>query len=183
MLAPLILEPQMKSLYAAALSCLLLSGPASARLDVGVVPPDLLGKTPEREEIRISQFKGTVVVVTFWASWCGPCLRELPVLDALQKTAGSRVRIVAVNVKDSVEDYRIVRRQLKDTALTFTHDSRGAISEGFDVKSYPNLYVIDQAGVISAVHVGFSEGSLDEIIDDINKLLARPAVTPAVAAK
>lgn len=169
----------MKTLFAAALLLLLLPGAAAAKLDVGVVPPDLLGKTPEREEIRISQFKGTVMVVTFWASWCGPCLRELPVLDALQKTAGSRVKIVAVNVKDSVEDYRIVRRQMKDAALTFTHDSRGAISDGFDVRSYPNLYVIDQAGVIAAVHVGFSEDSLDEIIDDINKLLVKPAAAPA----
>jgi len=160
---------------------LALSGSAVGKLEVGTVPPDLLGKTPDREEIRISQFKGSVVVVTFWASWCGPCLRELPVLDALQKSAGNRIHIVAVNVKDSVQDYKIIRRQLKDTALTFTHDSRGTISEGFAVNSYPNLYVIDQAGTIAAVHVGFGDGSLKSIIDDINQLLVNPPKLPANA--
>ena len=161
---------------------LMLSGSAAAKLQVGTVPPDLLGKTPDKQEVRISQYKGSVVVVTFWASWCGPCLRELPVLDALQKSAGDRIRIVAVNVKDSVMDYRLVRRQLKDTALTFTHDSRGTISDGYTVTSYPNLYVIDQAGVIASVHVGFGEGSLESIIDDINRLLVAPPRTPTPVA-
>jgi len=171
----------MKFPLAALFLFLALSGSAVAKLEVGAVPPDLLGKTPGREEIRISQFKGSVVVVTFWASWCGPCRRELPVLDALQKSAGNRIHIVAVNVKDSFEDYRNIRRQLKDSALTFTHDSRGEISEGFAVNSYPNLYVIDQTGTIAAVHVGFGEGSLENIIDDINQLLVNPPKAPAVA--
>jgi hypothetical protein len=87
-----------------------------------------------------------------------------------------------VNVKDSAADYRMIRRQLKDSALTFTHDRIGKISEGYAVTSYPNLYVIDQAGVISAVHVGFGEDSLGEIIDDINKLLAAPPARRAPAA-
>ncbi len=152
----------------------LISSPAEARLDVGAVPPDALGKTPGNDEINISQFRGTVVIVTFWASWCGPCRRELPVLDVLQKSAGDRVRIIAVNVKDSREDYKLIRRQMKDAAITFTHDTRGTIADGFDVKGYPNLFVIDQTGRISAVHVGFNDESLARIVGDINKLLVDP---------
>ena len=161
----------MKSALAALCLALAFSLPASAKLEVGATPPDLLGSTPKNDEIRISQFKGSVVVVTFWASWCGPCRRELPVLDVLQKAAGNKVHIIAVNVKDTAEDYRLIRRQMKDTALTFTHDRRGSIADGFAVKSYPNLYVIDQAGTIAAVHVGFGDDSLVEIIEDINKVL------------
>ena len=141
----------MKTRLALLMLCLgLLASPTQAKLEVGVVPPDYLGKTPGNDEIRISQFHGSVVVVTFWASWCGPCRRELPVLDVLQKAAGPRAHIIAVNVKDSAQDYRIIRRQMKDTALTFTHDRDGAISDGYAVKSYPNLYVIDQNGTIAA---------------------------------
>ena len=173
----------MKSIAALLLTVLaLFSAPAGAKLEVGVTPPDLLGKTPDGDEIRISQFRGKVVVVTFWASWCGPCRRELPVLDVLQKAAGERAKVIAVNVKDTPADYRIIRRQMKDAALTFTHDRNGAISDGYAVKSYPNLYVIDQAGTIAAVHVGFGESSLEEIIDDINALLVKPAgAAPAKA--
>ena len=172
----------MKLSLMAACALLLVSASASAKLDVGVVPPDLLGQTPDRQEIRISQLRGTVVVVTFWASWCGPCRRELPVLDRLQKIAGPRARIIAVNVKDSTQDYRIMRRQMKDASLTFTHDIDGKISDGFDVKSYPNLYVIDQSGTIAAVHVGFADDSLARIIEDINKLLVTPAAPAAASA-
>jgi thiol-disulfide isomerase/thioredoxin len=166
---------------AAALLCV--AFPAGAKLEAGTTPPDYLGKTPDRDEVHVSQYRGRVVVVTFWASWCGPCRRELPALDALKKAAGDRAEIVAVNVKDTPEDYRLIRRQLKGTALTFTHDRDGKISEAFKVTSYPNLYVIDQAGVISRVHVGFGEGSLGQIIDDINALLVAPkAAAPAAAA-
>lgn len=159
----------------------LVCAPSWAKLDRGIVPPDYLGKTPDRDEVRLGQFKGRVVLVTFWASWCGPCRRELPVLDALKKTAGDRVEIVAVNVKDTTEDYRLIRRQLKKTGLIFTHDTDGAISDGYDVKSYPNLYVIDQAGRISAVHVGFGDESLDRLLRDVNKLLVAPAPSAATA--
>lgn len=175
-------EQNMKSPIAALCLGLMLSGSAAAKLEVGTVPPDLLGKTPEKQEIRLSQYKGKIVVVTFWASWCGPCRRELPVLDVLQKAAGDRVSVIAVNVKDTAQDYRIMRKQMKDASLTFTHDTRGNISDGFDVKSYPNLYVIDQTGTIAAVHVGFSDESLSEIIEDINKLLVAPAHRGAPAA-
>ena len=174
----------MKSIAAALLlGCLVVfAAPAGAKLEVGVTPPDLLGKTPDGDEIRISQFRGRVVVVTFWASWCGPCLRELPVLNVLQKAAGERAKVIAVNVKDSIADYRIIRRQMKDAALTFTHDRKGDISAGYDVKSYPNLYVIDQNGTIAAVHVGYGEGSFERIVADINKLLAAPpTAAPAKA--
>ena len=166
----------MKSFAALLLLCLALFSPnAGAKLEVGVTPPDLLGQTPEGDEIRISQFRGKVVVVTFWASWCGPCRRELPVLDVLQKAAGERAKVIAVNVKDTRQDYRLIRRQMKDAALTFTHDRTGDISKGYAVNSYPNLYVIDQAGTIAAVHVGFGDDSLEHIVTDINKLLVAPA--------
>ena len=160
----------------------LFAAPVHASLEVGATPPDLLGKTPDGDEIRISHFRGRVVVVTFWASWCGPCRSELPVLDLLQKTAGERAKVIAVNVKDTAADYRIIRRQMKDAALTFTHDPKGQISQGYAVKAYPNLYVIDQAGTIAAVHVGFGEDSLEEIVNDINALLVSPAkAAPAKA--
>jgi thiol-disulfide isomerase/thioredoxin len=166
----------LKRTLAAAL--LLLGGlamPASARLEVGATPPDYLGKTPDKEEVRISGSAGQVVVVTFWASWCGPCRRELPALDALQKVAGNRARIVAVNVKDTPQDYKAIRRQMKDSAITFTWDKDGKIAEGFAVNSYPNLYVIGRDGKIASVHVGFGESSLVEIVDDINAQLAQAA--------
>ena len=155
---------------------------AQATLKAGDTPPDSLGKDPNFKEIRLSEHRGRIVLVTFWASWCGYCRKELPVLDVLQRAAGDRLVTIAVNVEDPVEVYKQMRRQLKDTPMRFTHDKKGAVAKGWDVRSYPNLYVIDQNGVIDAVHVGFGEGSFEEILEDVNALLAKPAPAPVAKA-
>ncbi len=170
----------MKRFLLSALVALAVLTPAFAassadKLQPGDLPPETLGSTPDGEKVKVSDSRGTVTLVTFWASWCGPCRRELPVLDRLQRAAGSRVKVIAVNVKDSPKDYKFIRRQLVDTPITFTHDSRGLISESYRVTAYPNLFVINQDGKIAAVHLGFGEGSLDELLADVNTLLLKNA--------
>jgi thiol-disulfide isomerase/thioredoxin len=160
-----------------ALAC----SPALATLKAGDVPPDFLGKDPAFKDIRLSDHRGTVVVVTFWASWCGYCRKELPVLDVLQRAAGDRLVTVAVNVEDPPDVYKALRRQLKDTPMRFTHDRRGEVAQGWDVHSYPNLYVIDQNGTIDSVHVGYGDGSFEAILADVNALIAHPPAAKAPA--
>jgi len=155
---------------------LLPSQVAHAKLPLGSVPPDSLGKSTKNDDITVSQYRGKVVVVTFWASWCGYCRQELPALDALKRAAGDRAEIIAVNVKDSRDDFHAITRQLKGTPMLFTRDTDGKISNAFEVDGYPNLFVIDQAGKIAQIHVGFGEGSMEAILADINALLVKPAV-------
>jgi len=157
------------------------AGEPAAKLQVGDTPPDVLGKNPDGDAVTVAASKGTVTLVTFWASWCGPCRRELPVLDRLQRAAGTRIKVVAVNVKDTTKDYRFIRKQLGDTPMTFTHDTRGTISDSYRVTAYPNLFVIDQDGKIAAVHLGFGEGSLDKLLEDVNALLVKQAATAPAA--
>lgn len=161
-----------------ALALCLASFAAQAALKPGDTPPDFLGKDPDFKDVRLSQHRGSIVLVTFWASWCGYCRKELPVLDVLQRAAGERLVTIAVNVEDPVDVYRQMRRQLEDTPMRFTHDKKGQVARGWDVRSYPNLYVIDQNGVIDAVHVGFGDGSFESILKDVNALLAKPATAP-----
>lgn len=154
---------------------------AQAALKAGDTPPDYLGKDPDRNEIRLSDHRGSVVLVTFWASWCGYCRKELPVLDVLQRAAGTRLVTIAVNVEDPPDVYKQMRRQLKDTPMRFTWDRKGDIAEGWNVKSYPNLYVIDQNGIIDSVHVGYGDRSFEAILGEVNALLAKPAPPPLPA--
>ena len=80
--------------------------PVYAAPAVGEAPPDWLGKTPKGEEIRISERRGKVVLVSFWASWCGFCRQQLPVLEALQQAAGhERMEVVVVNFKEPPRTY------------------------------------------------------------------------------
>jgi len=70
--------------------CLLIAGQAVAATPsapapaVGDIPPALLGKDRDGHRVDLGEYRGKVVVLTFWASWCGYCLKELPALDALQ---------------------------------------------------------------------------------------------------
>lgn len=68
----------------------------------GEKPYDRVGRDDEGKVVRVSDFKGRVVIVTFWATWCGPCMKELPVLSGIQKRAGTeQLQVIAVNYKES----------------------------------------------------------------------------------
>ena len=158
--------------------CLILAslGPAHAGTAVGDVPPDSLGRTSGGDEVRVTDQRGKVVVVTFWASWCGYCRQELPVLAGLQEAAGKQhLTVVAVNYMDDRKVYRALLRKLKDVQLTMTHDASGAIGKAYEVKGIPRLLMIDRQGKVAYVHVGYGEDSTDRIVDAVNKLLAQPA--------
>ena len=158
--------------------CLLLAsmGLAHAGTAIGDVPPDSLGRTSNGDEVRVTDQHGKVVVVTFWASWCGYCRRELPVLAGLQEAAGKdRMTVVAINYKDDRKVYRALVRALKDVQLTMTHDTNGAIGKAYGVEGIPRLLMIDREGKVAYVSVGYDTDSLDQIVDAANKLLAQPA--------
>lgn len=162
--------------------------PAHASLAVGEAPPDSLGVTPKGEEIRISDRRGKVVVVAFWASWCGYCRKQLPVLEAIQQAAGrERLEVVLVNFKEPPQTYREIVRKLKRATLTLTHDRDGTISDAYTVDSVPRLFMIDKAGRVGWTHYGYSEESLPKIGAAVDRLLAEPwqpeEATPVAASQ
>ncbi|HZV39429.1 MAG TPA: TlpA disulfide reductase family protein [Pseudoxanthomonas sp.] len=154
-------------------------------LAVGDAAPALLGKDRGGDVVDLAQHRGKVVIVTFWASWCGPCRRELPVLNELQARAGDQwLRIIAVNVEDSQDDYRAMMRQMRDFKLLLARDRNGDIAESYGVKAYPNLWMIDPRGNVRSHHVGYGDDSFANIADEIRQLLneemqRQQAVAPA----
>lgn len=161
--------------WAAAVAACLLALAAHAGPREGEVPPDLLGKTPKGEEVRISDHRGKVMVVTFWASWCPHCRRQFPVLDALQQHDPSRLRVVVVNYKEDPATYRAVLRQARASTVTWTHDRSGAISDAYGVNSVPHTFVIDKAGRVATIHRGYSSESIPAFAALLDELLAEPA--------
>jgi thiol-disulfide isomerase/thioredoxin len=147
---------------------------ASAGVEVGEVPPDYLGKDFNDTPVNISAFKGQVVVVTFWATWCAPCRRELTILEKLQIAAGEgRLKVIAVNFKQELDEWRAIKRKMRDLKVTVTRDRDLDAIEAYAVKDIPRLFLIDKAGRVAYTHSGYGEEMLDTMLSEINELMAR----------
>jgi len=133
--------------------------------------PVALGTTLDGTTLDAGQYRGKVLVVTFWASWCGPCLKELPMLEGLQRAVGKdRLHVVAVNVEDR-DVFRKVARKLESFTLTLAHDDRKRGSDAYGVKGIPHMVIIGRDGVIVKVNRGYSEEALEGILAEINSAL------------
>jgi thiol-disulfide isomerase/thioredoxin len=153
---------------------MLISTSAQAQLAVGQKAPNLIGKDSKGHEILVENYKGKVLVVTFWASWCGPCRRELPGLNALQNAVGTEyIQVVAVNHKENLKTTVDIMRQLKDRKLISSLDINGKISDQYGVNSFPNLWIINPNGIIDAHRVGYGDDSLKEIANEIIETLRK----------
>ena len=144
---------------------------AAPRPAAGDAAPTFVGDDAEAAPVSLADFGGRVVVLSFWASWCAPCLKELPILDGIQRTAGKRrLQVVAINI-ERVDVYRKVARRLGDFDLLVTHDRDRKASEAYGVKGIPHLIIVGRDGRIVRVNRGYDESALDDIVTDINRAL------------
>lgn len=162
-------------------TALLLASVAHAIPQVGDVPPSYLGKDQKGKKVDLEDLRGKVVIVTFWATWCVPCRKELPVLETIQRHAGQdRVRVVAVNIEKALV-YRPMKRRLKDYKMTLTNDHSGQIKKGYGVNGIPHMVMIKKDGTIAAVKRGYSEAMVPAVIDEVNELMRSEYATAPVA--
>jgi thiol-disulfide isomerase/thioredoxin len=121
-------------------------------------------------------YKGKVLVIDMWATWCGPCMKGLPHLNEVAAAAkGQNVEFVAFNVYDDKPAYEKFAASKADWALKFARDPAGHESDAsiakrlFSVSAIPATYVIDQEGKIAAAISGFDEKST-QLEDALTKL-------------
>lgn len=122
----------------------------------------------------LEQLKGTPLVVNMWATWCKPCVKEMPAFDEVA-SAASGVRIMGVNVADSPEDAAAFATTLGVHYEQFT-DSAGALSDAFGVSGLPATAFIDADGKVVEVHSGAL--TADELRTLIAKNFPHEGTTP-----
>lgn len=173
-----ILRHALVALQIAAIATLpsaLAGAPVEEKLKAGDTAPPKLGVTREGEDVETTQFAGKVLIVTFWASWCGPCRKELPLLEGIQRAAKGAVQVVAVNIEERDQFRAIVRTLGPTLTLKLSHDYRKQGRDAYGVNGIPHMVLIGRDGKVKKVYRGYSEESVDRIIAEVNKALADEA--------
>lgn len=156
-------------------------------LKPGDAPPDRLGTTQRGQDVTVASLRGKVVVISFWATWCGYCMEEIPDLAKLQTVATQRglpLQVVAVNYRENRETFvrtsRVLRRSLPELLVTWDRD--GVIGKPYGVSGIPVMVMLHRDGSIAHIHVGYGQDMLDSLLGEINALLIeQPATTVAGA--
>ena len=145
------------------------------RMDrVGAFAPPWVGLEPIGDApSSVSSLRGKVVLLDFWATWCGPCRFLAPKLGALQARYGAQgLRVVGVTTDPS--EVAAVFAQRTNMRYPIAVDPKGDTSGAYEVSALPTLFVIDKRGVVRDVVVGYDEGRDAQIESLLKELLAEP---------
>ena len=133
--------------------------------------PDFTLKSVDGENLRLSEFRGEVVLINFWASWCGPCRQEMPVLSDLHdRYRALGFTVLGVNVE---EDSAEARKLLKKMPVSFPVllDNESVVSKQYDVVAMPSTVLVDRNGNMRYLHKGYKPGLEDVYLQQIRDLV------------
>jgi thiol-disulfide isomerase/thioredoxin len=122
-------------------------------------------------QISLAQYKGQVVMINFWASWCGPCRQEMPLLENIYKKYNKLgFTLLGVNVEP---DSKAADEWLKQTPVSFPilYDRDSKVSKLYDVAGMPSTVIIDRKGNVRVLHKGYKPGDENEYLDSIRTLV------------
>lgn len=125
----------------------------------------------ENQSVSLYQFKGKVLFLDFWASWCPPCEKSFPFLDQLYQQYHSQgLEIIAVNLDEEKKD---ALKFVNDHPVKFSivHDSEGDCPEKYQARAMPSSYIIDKSGTIRHVNYGFLSSEESELSRQVASLL------------
>ena len=143
-------------------------------------PPQFSGSTLDARQLSMTEYRGTVIILTFWASWCLECRVEMPALDRLQREFSSRgLAIIGVNARENKE---AVRRYAKELGLTFplVLDRDGKVNARYGVIGLPTTFLVGRDGRVIALAIGPRPWESAPARALIEALLAEPAQGTAV---
>ncbi|MBV8206110.1 MAG: TlpA family protein disulfide reductase [Acidobacteria bacterium] len=152
--------------------------------------PVFVGATAPRFEIRdsdktitLDQFRGRVVVLNFWASWCPPCIEELPSLQVMAQQAQQHgIVVLAVSEDESETNYRQFLSDHHMEMLTTVRDAQRSAAPLYGTFQFPETYVIDPNGIVRRKFVGPADFSKPEVLESLLGL-QRETPAPSRAAR
>lgn len=163
---------------------LLLAGAASARamqhpVDNGEPAPafDLPVFDAVHKHIALSSLRGKVVLIDFWASWCGPCRQSFPLYDQLRAEMPARdFTLLGINLDEMIDGPRAFLEE-HPVHYTSVADPLGDVARSFGLIGMPSTFLIDRNGVVRAHHTGFKPRDIDALRKEILDLINEGAAT------
>ncbi|WP_434928852.1 TlpA family protein disulfide reductase [Shewanella sp. HL-SH8] len=140
-------------------------------LTVGDAAPDFTLKNMQGNNLNLAEQRGEIILINFWASWCGPCRKEMPVLQKLQdKYQDLGVQVWGINVE---QENQAGKDFLADLDLSFSifFDETNALSKSYQVEAMPTTVMIDRDGKVRHIFRGYKDGYEKKYADAIKKLI------------
>lgn len=135
---------------------------------VGKQAPDFRVQDEDRS-VALSDYRGKIVLLNFWASWCPPCIEETPSMIALQNQMGGRITILAVSTDADRNAYLRFLREQKTNFLT-VRDAAQNSNKLYGTVIYPETYIIDREGVVRRKFIGPVDWTKPDIIQYLSSL-------------
>jgi thiol-disulfide isomerase/thioredoxin len=152
---------------------LLATVPASAGSSASGPAPQFTLDSRNGPRISLAQYKGQVVMLNFWASWCGPCRQEMPLLENIYKKYNKMgFTLIGVNVEPDSKDAEGFLKGLQvPVSFPVIYDKDSTVSKAYDVQGMPSTVIIDRKGNIRVLHRGYKPGDENEYLDSIRSLV------------
>jgi len=155
-------------------SCMfLVAGPVHAGVNPSDRAPELVRAKDDRgRSVKLKSYRDRIVVITFGASWCKPCKKELPAWDALAADYKPKgVVFLAINIDKDLNKGKAFVKAAKLKAMQVVYNPDGATVESYDPPTMPTTYIIGPRGIVRHVHSGYRNGDAKELAATIDKLL------------
>jgi thiol-disulfide isomerase/thioredoxin len=170
------MKTNVRSLAAVALLCVAVSSTAVSTGPSATAPAPAFS-LPARGggQVALADLRGQVVLINFWATWCGPCRKEMPLLEQISKKYQPLgFRMVAINVE---EDGQLFDVFLREVPVTFPIllDPANGVSKLYKVSAMPSTVIVDRKGKIRYVHQGYKPGDESKYQDVIRSLIRERA--------
>lgn len=134
--------------------------------------PDITLATAAGTTLTSADFKGKVVLLDFWASWCIPCRKSFPEVDRLSKELTAKgVVVVAVNVDEQRKNADAFLAAYPHS-MTIGYDTHGTLAETFDLQAMPSSIIIDTTGRVRFTHMGYTDKTIGQFRSELLQLLA-----------
>jgi len=148
--------------------------PAEARMPaVGSPAPDFTLRSSSGKNLKLSEFRGQVVMINFWATWCAPCREELPHLNRLhQQYRRAGFVLLGVNIDDNPKAAQAMATHVK-LGFPVLFDTDKQVSKRYDVDAMPSTLIIDRDGKVQYVHRGYRSGTEKEYEARLREILKR----------